>query len=473
MKILLVYPQYSDQVSSLGRLLKNKIPPLGLLYIAAALEKAGHEVKIIDNETEEMPLEELGRLAKDWQPEIIGISATTVTFKKARETARHFKSILPQVPIIFGGPHLASFPKISLEFPEIDFVVVGEGEITIVELVSALTSQQNQGLENIKGLAFKKDDQIIQNPLRPEVANLDELPNPAWHLIDLKKYHDVMSKKKRLATMMSSRGCPYNCLWCDPEGRFGKMFRARSANNILDEIDYLYQKGIREIIFYDDTFTVNRDRIVDFCHKLIAKKLDLVWECRTRVNLVDDDLLRLMKKAGCYRIRFGVESGNDEILRFIRKNITKEQVRNAFNWSHKNHIETFAYFMLGLPQETEKTVEETIDFSLEIKPDFVMYSPTQVFNKSNDLFKWASERGYIAPDYWQRIARGEDLDMFPILNTPQLPKEKVIAYTKKAYKRFYFRPAFIFKAITKINSIKKLIDYPLIALGMFSGSFKG
>jgi anaerobic magnesium-protoporphyrin IX monomethyl ester cyclase len=471
MKVLLIYPRYREISSSLSRVLENKIPPLGLLYIASALRNKGHEVKIIDAEEKNLNLEQLGELSNNFQPQIIGISTTTPAFRKARETAKYFKSIMPNISVVFGGPHLASFPKISLEFEEIDYGVIGEGEITICELMDAL--ERKQSPEKIKGIVFRKNNQIIQTEPREMIQNLDEISLPAWDLIDVKKYQGVMSKKA-FATMISSRGCPYNCFWCDPEGRFGKIFRGRSANNILKEIELLHsQYQIKEILFYDDTFTVDRERIVGLCNKIIDKNWNLIWECRTRVNLVDEELIKLMARAGCCRIRFGVESGNDEILKFVRKNITKDQARKAFFWSKKYKIETFAYFMLGLPTETEQTMQETVDFAMELKPDYAMFSPTLVFNQGNDMFKWAAENGYIDKDYWIRYALGENLETYPVLNTPQLPKEKIIEFTKKAYRKFYLNPHFIFKTIKKINSFKKLINYFSLALEFMSGNFKG
>lgn len=472
MRILLIYPKYSDQASSLGRLLKTTTPPLGLLYVASALEGDGNEVKVIDAETENIETPELQKIAQDFRPEIVGFSVTTPTFKRACESAKKIKEILPNTIIVFGGPHIASFPKISLEFKEIDYGVIGEGEITACELVKALKG--NQGFEKVKGIVFRKNNQIIQTAPRDLLPNIDEIPFPAWYSIDIKKYRDSMSRQEHFATMISSRGCPYNCLWCDPEGRMGKIFRGRSPENIFKEIKLLNEKyNIKEILFYDDTFTVNRERIIGLCNLLIRNKSKVTWECRTRVNLVDEELIRLMAEAGCYRIRFGVESGNEEVLKFIRKGITKEQVRNAFKWAKKYNIETFAYFMLGLPTETEETMQETVDFAIEINPDFVMFSPTLVFNHGNDMFKWAAENNYIAKDYWERLVRGENLEIYPILNTPQLSKEKIIEHTKSAYKRFYFRPSFVLKTVKKINNLKKLIDYPLIAIGMLSGKFKG
>jgi radical SAM superfamily enzyme YgiQ (UPF0313 family) len=465
MKILLVCPRHGEATTTLSRILKNKIPPLGLLCIGAALKKRGHKVKLIDAEAENLNLDKLAKLTKNYQPQIIGISATTPTFKKAREAARYLKKNLPKVPIIFGGSHLASFPKISLEFKEIDYGVIGEGEITICELIEAI--EKNKDLNQVKGIVFRRNEKIIQTEPREMVHNLDKLSTPAWHLINLKKYRDVMSKRKQFATMMSSRGCPYNCMWCDPEGRFGKIFRSRSAENILKEIELLHNKyKVKEILFYDDTFSVNRQRIIDLCNNLIAKNWDLIWECRTRVNLVDEELIKLMAQAGCYRIRFGIESGNDDVLKFVRKGITKEQARKTISWCKKYGIETFTYFMLGLPIETEETMKETINFALELDPDYTTFSPTLVFNRGNDLFKWAAKNGYIAKDYWERFVRGENLNLYPLLETDELKKETVHKYSKMAYKNFYFRPKYILKSLKKCKDLSELKKYILIGLGL-------
>ncbi|GAG88770.1 unnamed protein product, partial [marine sediment metagenome] len=263
-------------------------------------------------------------------------------------------------------------------------------------------------------------------------------------------------------------------LFCDPEGRMGKKFRPRSPENILKEIKILYnQYNIREICFYDDTFTVDRERIVQLCKELIKRNLDLIWECRTRVDCVDGELLKLMAQAGCYRIRFGVEAGNEKILKVLRKGITKEQARNAFRWSKKYGIETFAYFMLGSPEEDKITMKESIDFALELNVDYALFSPTLVFNKGSDLFKWAVSQGCIDPDYWNRFVRGEDLDPYPVLETPQLDRQTKLNYSRKAYRRFYLRPSFIFKKILDIKDPRKITKYSLIFFQIILRKFEG
>lgn len=472
MKILLIYPRYGTEVSSLAKLLKTKIPPLGLAYLASSLERGGHRVKIIDAEAEELNLEELSEKIKEYNPKLIGLSTATLIFRKTRETAAYFKKFFPQIPIVIGGPHLSSFPLITLEFKEFDFGIVGEGEITICELAEALESKRD--LSGVKGLVFREEDKIVKTEPREFIFNLDNLPFPSWHLLRLEKYHDILTKRERFATMISSRGCPFGCIYCDPQCRMGKKFRARSPENLIKEIELLYNKyQIREICFYDDTFTVDKDRVIKFCQELIKRGFDLVWECRTRVDCVNEELIKIMKEAGCYRIRFGIEAANEEILKILEKGINKEQIRNAFKWCKKYGVETFAYFMLGCPEETKETLQESINLALEIDPDYIMFSPTLVQGQDSELYKWAGEKGYIAKDYWQRWVKGEDLDPFPILETEKLKKEDILYYTRLAYRKFYFRPKFIWRMLKKCKNFKTLREYSLIALSLLSKKFRG
>lgn len=458
MKILLIYPSYTEQTTALTKLFRDKIPPLGLLCIASTLEQAGHQVKIIDGEADNLDLKEIGEMAKDYQPQLIGISTTTPFFKKVRQTAKYFKKILPDTPIVLGGPHLASFPKISLEFKEIDYGVVGEGEITVCELARAL--EKNEDLAQVKGIVYRRDGEIVMTEPRELVDDLDTFPLPAWHLGLTKKYKQILSRKRNFATIISSRGCPFNCIYCDPEGRFGKKFRGRSAQNLLEEMELLHDKfRVKEITFYDDTFTFDRQRIIDLCQKLIVKKWDLIWECRTRVNLVDEELIKLMAKAGCCRIRFGVESGNKKILQVLKKGITKDQAREAFALAKRYGIETFAYFMMGSPEEDEETLQDSIDFAKELNPAYAMFSPTMLFNKGNELFYWAVDRGYIQKDYWDNFVRDKIDNPWPLLETEKLNKETVLKYVNLGYRQFYLRPHSIVSAFKQVRHPIRLVKY--------------
>jgi radical SAM superfamily enzyme YgiQ (UPF0313 family) len=205
----------------------------------------------------------------------------------------------------------------------------------------------------------------------------------------------------------------------------------------------------------------------------MQRKLDIIWECRTRVDCVNEDLLKKMGNAGCYRIRFGVEAGNERILKVLKKGITKEQARNAFKWSIQEGIETVAYFMLGSPEENEETMVDSIDFALELYPEYVLFSPTRTVNQGSYLFKWAVEEGYIDADYWRRFVRGEGVDPFPILDTKQLSKEKTLEYVRMTYKRFYFNKSYIFKSLKRIKDLKMLKTYTRISLALLSKKFEG
>jgi len=457
MKILLIYPAYRKTVEGgiprFFHSIRGKYPPLGLAWIASSLEEDGHKVCIIDAEAEDLTLEQVGKRTKNFSPNLVGITCTTWTFKNAREVATHIKEICPDTPIIVGGPHLARFPRLTLEFNEFDYGVVGEGEITIRELVSAI--QNGKNLDDVAGVVYKDHGRVVYTGQRELIQDLDELPFPAWHLLPIVKYRDILARRKNYVTMMTSRGCPFNCIFCDSTGRLGRRFRARSPKNIVDEMWMLYEEyKVREICFYDDTFSVDRKRINTLCDEIIARGLDedLSWECRTRVDCVDRQLLHKMASAGCRRIRYGVESGNDEILKVLRKDITKNEARAAIKDTKSAGIEVLAYFMIGSPNENEETMQETIDFAIELDTDYALFNRTSLLPPGSDLFRWAVNKGYIAKNYWERYVLGEDIPSHPPLKTEHLSKATVDGYLQKAYRRFYLRPKYLARRIINIRS---------------------
>ena len=365
---------------------------------------------------------------------------------------------------------MGEFPGQTLEMEEFDYGVIGEGEKVIENFLRAY--EGNKDFSGVRGLVYRKDGKIVVNEREAALTDIDF--NPAWHLFPIEKYTHVMARKKRFATMFSSRGCPYRCTFCDANSRIGKEIRFRSPENLLAEVDTLYNTyGVREICFYDDTLTLDRNRIKRFCELLIERKYDLIWECRTRVDCINEELMKVMARAGCYRIRFGVEAGNETILNVLKKDITLDQARTAFRLAKKYKIETVAYFMLGSPSETEGTMQDTIDFSMEIEPDYVLFSPTRLMHKGTQMHRWAVENGYISRDHWERFIRGEDVDPIPILETETLKKEMITRYVRKAYRSFYFRPKYLFRTARRINSWADLKITTLIGLNFLSSSFDG
>jgi len=369
MNILLLFAPNTDIRSRYSILpnLRGAVYPLGVGYIARVLELGGHNVTFIDCQFPYNTTEVINRTIKDKKIDIVGISSSTPNSYKAYWLVKNVKKNFPALPIIFGGPHVAAIKsKIYQECPEVDFLVFGEGEETTKELVK--TIQNKESLSKVRGIAYKINGKIKVNKQRPLIKDLDTIPYPAYHLSNLQEYKPKIGTFRVLpfANIITSRGCPYKCIFC---GRIAwrHICRTRSVGNILGEIDILVRRyGVKEIAFFDDTFTLNRERIVKLCNGLIRKYPGLIWRCYSRVNHVDLELLKLMKRAGCYSIGYGIESGDDEILRIMRKGITTDLCRKAVKWAKQAGIEVRTYYMLNNLGDTRETIEKTINFSKEL-----------------------------------------------------------------------------------------------------------
>ena len=341
---------------------------------------------------------------------------------------------------------------------------MSEGEETITELVDRLEGKNNLSFEQILGLVFKRDGQVIVNPPRPLINNLDSLPFPARHLIPVKKYFDVFSRNKHFVTIMATRGCPFNCLFCDRRNRLGRKWRVRSPENITREIKQVIDNyGIKEFMFFDDDFIIDKEWGMKVCQKL--KPLNIIWECRNRVDMLDEETLRAMKNAGCYRIRLGFESGDNHVLKVLRKGITAEQSLACARLCQKIGIEVFGYFMMGLPEETPLAIERTINLALKINPSFAIFSKTRI-PPSSDLFDYAVRTNQIKEDHWQRYLAGQETNGAPALSTKELSEEMVDHYLKKAIRKFYFRPKYILKRLCSIKSFRHLISQARIGFAL-------
>ena len=343
-----------------------------------------------------------------------------------------------------------------LKEESIDFVIRGEGEETLNELISG------KEIAKISGLSYKIGNKIIHNQSRPVVQDMDTLPIPAYHLLPIKKYFPAKGSYKRLPAMgmMTSRGCPGRCTFC--MGNYlGDKIRVRSAEKIFEEILLLHNKyGIKEISFYDDTFTTRKENVKKLCEKIISEKLDISWSCFARVDFVDEDLLKIMKLAGCHQIMYGVESGDEEILKNIHKKISFEKVEKIVKITKKLGIEVRAAFMFGNPGETIETMQKTIDYAIKLKPDVVIFNITTPY-PGTEMFKWAKEKGILITENWNEY----DLSK-PIMNLPTVKPEDVIKYYNKAYKDFYIRPGYLLNRVLKIRNLSDVIDGVSALLGI-------
>jgi len=281
----------------------------------------------------------------------------------------------------------------------VDIIALGEGEIIMYELVLAL--MKKKPLKLVKGITYRKNGKIILNKPRPLIENLDVLPFPCYDDIDLNQYREsLMGTNERMLNVMTSRGCPFKCQYCSTRV-FWKKWRGRSAKNVVDEIQWIVKTyGISHFYLNDDTFSLDNNRVIDICKEIINRKLDIKWFCETRVDLVSQEMFNWMKKAGCYYVSFGVESGSPKILKNINKKFTPEQALDAIDMARKAGLMVKTFFMIGNVGETWKTIEETKRFISKAKPDFITLSKYTFIFPATDLYELAKERGIIDDDYW-------------------------------------------------------------------------
>ena len=452
MKILLI--KYHENESISTRLpesinqVKGILPPLGLLYIASYLEKHGYEVKILDIEALNLTSEEGRELILKEKADIVGITSSTSTLLGSFEAAKFAKE--SGAVVVLGGPQINAYPIESTSHPFIDYSILGEGEETMLELTQAIEKNDKGKIETIGGLVYKKGGEVISNGARI-TEDLDKLPFPSWHLLDLDKYDCIISEKPFI-TMITARGCPFQCGYCFKQPA-DKKYRMRSAKNVVDEIEECIKKyKIKKVMFYEDTLTLKKDHVREICNIMIERKLNIKWEAPTRVDCVDEDLLMLMKKAGCIRLRFGVESGDPRILEVMKRTTRLETVEKVFKICDKIGIETFAYFIIGYYSETPESMDRTINFAQKINPDWAMFNVATPLPKTN-LFDITVKDGLIDGNYWSDVALGKKRERLPYL------VKDANKWAKKAYMKFYFRPKFIFKKIRKLNSFSTLRHY--------------
>lgn len=469
MKILLINPSLiqADIKHYAKTIEKNRgiYPPLGLSYVASSLIEAGHFVKIIDSDLESRPQEKIIQEIKMTDYDLVGFYVMTWTFKETNEILKEIKKIRPDIKSVFGGPNASSLPLVSLEISDFDYVVTGEGEETVIELVKCISGELP--LESVDSLVYRdKNKKIAQNKPRQLKSDIDEINFPAWQLLKVNRYRDIFTRSTKFATMIASRGCPFNCTFCDRKNRMGNKWRVRSPENVLSEIKLLNSRyQIKEIMFYDDNFIFDKRWVYEFCDKLDNSNLRIAWECRTRVDTVDKPLLKRIKQSGCYRIRYGMESGNNQILKVLKKGITIEQIKECAGITKEAGIEIFAYFMMGSPYETPQTLKDTLGLALEVNADFTVFSKT-ILIVGSELFDWAVSHGYIDKDFWVDFLKGKVVDPAPALSTEQLSEEFVDKYISYAYKKFYFRPEYLITKIKNIKNIRQAARQAKLAISM-------
>ena len=439
----------------------NRVEPLGLLYIAAVLEQAGHNVDVFDLNAEKVRSRELMR--KVANADIVGIGGMITEEKEILRLVRIVKEADSRTLVVLGGPMATSKPRELLQTSLADFIVMGEGERTIVDLILAI--ERNSNLEDIKGIAYRDKGRVAITEPVEYIEDLDSIPFPARHLLNMDWYlgNDFVNYNidvtefgnVKSTDLITSRGCPYSCTFCF-KGMWGRKWRARSAENIVKEIKLLYEKyGANGFFFHEDLFVLDHKRVFDVCRLIRQEGLKVIWYCNGRVDLMTKDLLEVMYGAGCRGIAYGIESGNQRILDSIKKKTTLEQVRNTIKWTKEANINVCGYFMLGMLGETKANIEETLSFARELDLgmyDFTLTTPYP----GTELYDSALSAGLISGD--EAIKRDRRLNISANL-TQDCSDSVLVALLRKAFREFYLEKRFGKYYFLNLHFFKIVISY--------------
>jgi radical SAM superfamily enzyme YgiQ (UPF0313 family) len=452
MKCVLVIPAWRPEDIFSSKTAGSQInywQPLGTLYVAACLQRAGHEVRFLNGAF--MSHDEIITEVKRYSPEFVGVYSTTFGWPRAKKTAKEIKKVLKDVFICAGGPYPIAMQERCLEdedAKDIDAVVTGEGELTVPEMLENL--QNGKSLRGVEGVVFRQQGRIIKNPPRPLIKDLDSIPFPARELLgDPNKYipPPATYRRKPVATMITSRGCKRRCIFCfqiDPERKSG--IRYRSVDNVLAEIETLLKQGYKEIKFLDDTFAADYDRAMEIAEEIKRRRLKFTWFVSACVDQVDRALLQAFKDAGCWAILFGAESGVQKNLNTIKKGITLEQTRRAVRTAKEVGLKVSTPFIFGIPGETFEEGLKTIEFALELDPDIANFHAITPF-PGTYLYNNLEKYGTISEDLTDFTYQGAAFVPYT------MTREEILRLRQIAFKRFYSRPRYLLKRLLDIRNI--------------------
>lgn len=445
-------------------------PPLGLLQLAGYLEQhTHHRVEVIDAQPRGWDYAQLQRELMAREFDVVGITAMTFTLIDVILTCQAVRLAHPNATIVLGGPHVHLYPDETIARPEVDFLLQGEGEIAFVDFLAKL--HRPEQWRTVPGLVFRDaDGRVVNNGIAASTDQLDTLGFPARHKIRLADYTSLLGRSDVITTMFTSRGCPYRCTFCDrPYSPVLSGFRFRSAQHVADEIEQCIEMGISEAFIYDDTFTVRRDRVFELCEEIRKRKLDFTWDVRAHVNTVTPELLQAMSAAGCDRIHYGVESGNDRMMKVIKKNHSIEKVENAFKWTREAGMETLAYFIIGQQTETAADIQDSVDLARRLDPNYVHFTIFCPY-PGTAIYQEGLDRGIIKQDVWREFSRDPRPDYELPVWEEHFTRQQLREMLVKCYKGFYLRPGYLLRSMTRIRSMGELKRKLKAGLSVFSMS---
>ena len=454
MKVTLVYPPLLP-----GEKPQYGIPPMGILYIGAELQRAGVDVRVLDADIDGLTAHEMVERILRSEPDLVGFSAMTPQVPATLEACFRLKQCRPELPLAIGGAHVSStHSDLFTQSDDVDFLVDGEGEITMLEVCQNLEKGSlPECLAGIPGVIYKDAaGMVVANPPRAFFKELDEFAPLDYAMVDPWKYKIPTLPGPPVVGLMITRGCPFKCTYCDAPTTTGKKIRFHSPERAVADIVRLHREfGVRGFSFRDSTFTAKKKWVVDFCEQLIASGVEIAWRCNTRVDCLTEDLLRLMKRSGCHTINFGVESGHPEVLRRIKKEVDIEQIYQAHRWTNAIGIRTYTTFLVGSPGETDETLRATLEVAKKARPSMAMFFVTIAY-PGTELYTEAVNEGLVEPRWWHSQQWDRDKNTAfekrwgwsADAGSLTIPNFDAQAWQRRATREFYLRPRFVWDTLS-------------------------
>jgi radical SAM superfamily enzyme YgiQ (UPF0313 family) len=463
-RVLLISPPQGLHCGSVSRP-RFQSHPLGLLYLAAVLAADDFDVQVCDALSFGYDADYIQQRITESGPDVIGLSAMTLLAPDCYAIAQRAKQLNPDAVTVMGGPHTTTMSGEALTEGHMDATVSGEGELSFLEICRKVRNG-SRDFADIPGISYRSSGMTVDAPPRPPIMDLDSLPMPAYNLLaEMSEYNPPphWGKKGRFASLITSRGCPYDCMFCSVTRTWGKRYRFRSTANILAELKWLYEDyQCRYFSFRDSTLTLHKPRVMKLCQAIIDAGMKIRWNCNARASEVTDELLKSMKNAGCESIQFGIESGDDEILRKF-KNLDKKQIRNAVELTRRNGIKAHGYFMFGLPGETGETVAATIAFAKSLPLHSAGFTTVTPFPGSQ-LWDHCVDHDMITTTDWSRY----NLKGGSVIRHPNFDSDQLRRIQKRAFMQFYLRPSVVWRHLSTIRSPNDMLNYIKEALINFT-----
>ncbi len=431
-------------------------PPLGIAYLAASARRAGFPASLIDAHATDLSTEQIVGAIRNIRPDVVGLTSTTFNWPVVARLARRVRAALPGLPIWVGGPQLSLYPDECMTEPVVDLAVVGEGDETVIELLQRLAAGEE--LAGVPGTAVRRGDELVHGPDRPPVAELDSLPMPAIDLLPLSRYRSL-DLPTPYVSMVTSRGCPFRCRYCS-QVYVGGTYRAHGPQRVVAEMVRARRDlGAREIVFFDETFTLDRDWVFEVCERILAADLDVPWNVRTRVDRLDRDTLVAMHEAGCIGVHVGIESGSPRVQQLMNKNLDLSGIGAALEAAREIGIETRGYFLLGYPGETRDEIDQTIALACDLPLDWASFTVTTPLPRIG-ITEDALADGRMAADYWREYTLGRVGEPPGCFTTDELSADDLDSLLQQAYRRFYLRPSLLGR---KARTVRLWREMPSIA----------